>query len=168
MVPMYAMPQVSHQVNESTALYLQNHEGAATGGAQLFRRVADSQRDRPWGPQVVQLSREVAQDLGTLRRLMKDLEVPRNLPLGLAMQAGELVGRLKPNGRILRRSPLSDLVEVEGLYLAVKAKAAGWQALLAANPGRFADPVQLLADRADDQIERLALIHRTVASAVME
>lgn len=161
------MPEASNQVSESTALYLQSHEGAASGGAQLFRRVADSQRDRPWGPEVVQLSREVAQDLGTLRRLMKQLEVPRNLVLGLTMQAGELVGRLKPNGRILRRSPLSDLVEVEGLYLAVKAKAAGWQALLAADPVRFADPVQLLAERADDQIERLAVIHRTVAAEVM-
>lgn len=161
------MAETGEQVPEPTALYLQSHEGAASGGAQFFRRVATSQRDRPWGAEIDRLSREVAQDLGTLRRLMKELQVPRNVPLELAVQAGELVGRLKPNGRIIRRSPLTDLVEVESLHLAVQAKAAGWQALLAADPVRFAEPVQPLADRAAEQTERLAELHRTVAAAVM-
>jgi hypothetical protein len=38
-------------------------------------------------------------------------------------------GRLKPNRHLLRRSPLSDLLELEMLRLGVEGKAAGWQTL---------------------------------------
>ncbi len=41
----------------------------------------------------------------------------------------EKVGRLKANGHLLRRSPLSDLVEMEALVLGVQGKAAGFRAL---------------------------------------
>ncbi|MDP9435302.1 MAG: hypothetical protein M3P93_08975, partial [Actinomycetota bacterium] len=37
--------------------------------------------------------------------------------------------RLKANGHLLRRSPLSDLVEMEALVLGVQGKAAGFRAL---------------------------------------
>jgi hypothetical protein len=46
----------------------------------------------------------------------------------LAM-AAERVGRLKPNGRLLRPSPLSALLEVEILRGAVMGKLSGWQTL---------------------------------------
>jgi hypothetical protein len=161
------MANSSSKVSELTALYLQTHEGAAAAGSQFFRRVAQSHRGRPWADEINQLSREVSEDLQSLRRLMRKESVARNLLLDAAMQAGELAGRLKPNGRIVRRSPLSDLVEVEGLLDAVRAKAAGWQALLAADPARFAAEVQPLALRADSQIDRLLEIHRTVAADVL-
>ena len=37
----------------------------------------------------------------------------------------ETVGRLKPNGTLVRRSPLSDLMELEALSAAVEAKRLG-------------------------------------------
>ena len=42
---------------------------------------------------------------------------------------GEKIGRLKFNGRLLGRSPLSDLEEVELLRLGVEGKVAGWRTL---------------------------------------
>jgi hypothetical protein len=70
----------------------------------------------------------------------------------------EKVGRLKPNGRILSRSPLSDVLEVEALRLAVEGKAAGWLLLrrFAEQDGRL-DPAQLdrLISRAARQAEVL-------------
>jgi hypothetical protein len=70
----------------------------------------------------------------------------------------EKVGRLKPNGRILSRSPLSDVLEVEALRLAVEGKAAGWLLLrrFAEQDGRL-DPAQLdrLINRAARQAEVL-------------
>lgn len=161
------MTNTSFQVSDLTALYLQNHEGGASAGSQFFRRVGHSQRNRPWGDEVNHISREVSEDLQSLRRLMRKEHVTRNLLLDAAMQAGELAGRLKPNGRIVRRSPLSDLVEVEGLLDAVRAKAAGWQALLAADPAHFAADVEPLVGRAESQINRLVEIHRTVAADVL-
>ena len=38
-------------------------------------------------------------------------------------------GRLKPNGYLLTRSPLSSLEELELLRLGVEGKAAGWRTL---------------------------------------
>ena len=73
-------------------------------------------------------------------------------PERLALRAGERVGRLKPNGHLVRRAPLSDLVEVEAGLDAVHAKACGWQALRAA-PGLDAAVVlDDLMRRAEDQL----------------
>jgi hypothetical protein len=42
---------------------------------------------------------------------------------------GEKVGRLKFNGHLTSRSPLSGLEELEMLRLGVEGKAAGWRTL---------------------------------------
>jgi hypothetical protein len=51
-------------------------------------------------------------------------------PLKVAtVRAAELVGRLKLNGRIFERSPLSSVVELETLVIGVRGKEALWTAL---------------------------------------
>jgi hypothetical protein len=42
---------------------------------------------------------------------------------------GEKAGRVKFNGHLFARSPLSDLEELEILRLGVEGKAAGWRTL---------------------------------------
>ena len=67
-------------------------------------------------------------------------------------------GRLKFNGRLLTRSPLSDLEELEMLRLGVEGKAAGWRTLrtLADSDTRL-DPARLdeLISRARRQADLL-------------
>ena len=89
--------------------------------------------------------------------------------LGSALRLAERVGRLKPNGRLLRRAPLSDLIEIEGLLDAVHAKAAGWRALAAAQQDKWSDSigVDVLIQRAKGQVDRLAAIHQSVAADVL-
>jgi hypothetical protein len=150
------------------AIYLRNHEAAANAGRDLFRRTAASQRDRPYAGELADLSTEVEEDLQSLQAIMRSVRVSPDLLQGLVLRVGERVGRLKPNGSLLGRSPLSDLIEIEGLLDAVRAKAAGWQALAQVpEPGwsAAADP-QLLYERALDQAERLHAIHRQVAARV--
>ena len=56
---------------------------------------------------------------------MTALGIPvRAFKVGVAW-IGEKAGRLKFNGRILSRSPVSDLEELELLRLGVEGKAAG-------------------------------------------
>ena len=96
------------------------------------------------------------------------MDVDPNPLLGVALQVGERIGRLKPNGRVLRRSPLSDLIEVEALVDAVAAKRTGWHALAAVRlPADLDDEVAQLITRADDQLDRLASIHAAVAATVL-
>ena len=148
------------------AIYLRNHEAAAQAGRDLFRRTAANQRDRPYAGELAQLATEIEQDLESLRAIMRAVRVSPDLVQGLALRVGERVGRLKPNGSLLGRAPLSDLIEVEGMLDAVRAKAAGWLALAQVPEpdwGEAAD-TQALYERALDQAERLQEIHRIAAA----
>jgi hypothetical protein len=155
-------------MNNALAIYLRNHDAAADAGVDLFRRAAASQRDRPYGPELAALRDEVEQDRKVYRRLLQAVRTPHDLVQSGALRLAERVGRLKPNGHLLRRAPLSDLIEVEAMLDAVRAKAAGWQAL-----GTVADPpwagevdVADLLARALDQAARLERLHTTVATRV--
>lgn len=155
-------------MSSSLTIYLRNHDAGARAGIDLFRRAAAGQRDHPWGPELADLATEVAEDARSLRQILRAARTGPDLVQGAALRLGERIGRLKPNGHLLRRAPLSDLIEVEGMLDAVRAKAAGWQAL-----GTVADPpwagqvdTGVLHERALDQAARLAEIHRTVASRV--
>jgi hypothetical protein len=78
-----------------------------------------------------------------------------------AAWAGRKAGRLKLNGRLLTRSPLSDLEETEMLRLGVEGKAAGWRTLrvVAKRDGRLdsgrLDELLARAKRQSDTLESL-------------
>ena len=111
---------------------------------------------------------EIREDLYTLRAILRRVQVPPDLLLGTALLVGERVSRLMPNGRLVRPSPLTPLIEIEGLLDAVHAKAAGWWALDAAGlESGIAPELPSLIERADSQIERLRAIHATVAASVL-
>ena len=74
---------------------------------------------------------------------------------------GEKAARLKLNGYLLARSPLSDLEELEMLRLGVEGKAAGWRTLRVLaetderlDPGRL-DELIAGARRQADLLEEL-------------
>lgn len=151
------------------SVYLRNHEAAGRAGFDLFRRTVANHRDKPYAEDLAELAAEVREDLDSVQTLMRRAGVQPDLLLGVALRLGERVGRLKPNGRLVRRAPLSDLIEIELLVVAVQAKAAGWRALAAAGLGDHSGPLEIatLIQRADKQAERLAAIHRSVAAAVL-
>jgi len=150
-------------------IYLRDHEAAARAEIDLYRRASASQRDRPYGGQLRQLASEARADLDALRALMRQAGARRGPLLALSLRVGERIGRLKPNGRVVRRSPLSDLVEIEGLLTAAHVRVAAWMAVAAARtnaPGGAADLATLI-ERAGSQVERLRSIHRSVAASVL-
>ncbi len=77
---------------------------------------------------------------------------------------------MKPNGRLLRRSGLSLLVELEALQLATQGKALLWRALLATSP-RDARLDRGLLDqllhRARQQSETLDSLHDRAAAGLL-
>jgi hypothetical protein len=151
---------------KSLAIYLRNHDAGAQAGRALFRRAERNQRDRPYGAEIAALRGEIEEDARALRAVLEAEGVRPDRPQGLLFQLGERVGRLKPNGALLSRAPLSDLIEVEGMLDAVRAKAAGWQALavIPAPSWRAGIDPQEYYDRAMSQAERLSAIHREVAT----
>ena len=87
-------------------IYLNDHLAGATGGVELARRVASSQRSTTAGTALGQLARDIAQDRTALISIMKALGVPvRRYKAGLGL--GRREDRpVKPNGHLITRSPL--------------------------------------------------------------
>ena len=148
------------------SIYLRNHEAAARAGHDLVRRTALNQRRKPYADDLRRLVVENQEDLDALHALMRRLEVTPDQLLGTALRLGERAGRLKPNGHLVRRAPLSDLVEVEGVLSATQIKAAGWRALRAAGIGQ-PDELSDLLGRAERQLERLTALHAQVAAGAI-
>ena len=153
----------------SLEIYLQNHEAAAQAGSDFFRRTAANQRSRQYGDQLRALASEVKEDHRRLRAIMTNVGVRPNVPFGLALRLGERIGRVKPNGRLVRRAPLSDLIEIEGLLDAVAAKRVGWQALARLESTSGIDPGEIdeLITRADDQLSQLTALHARASTNVL-
>ena len=109
-------------------IYLNDHLAGATGGAELARRMAAPRRSAVLGA-LQGLAGEIAEDRAALLEIMAALGVPVRGYKVYAGWIGEKAGRLKLNGHLLTRSPLSSLEELELLRLGVEGKAAGWRTL---------------------------------------
>ena len=142
-------------------IYLNDHLAGATAGTGLAHRMAVAAQQPTTGGTLRRLAVEISMDRETLLEFMAALGVPVRAYKLWAAWAGEKAERLKPNGRLLSRSPLSSLEELEILRLGVEGKAAGWRTLrvLADRDSRL-DPARLddliaRARRQADQIEEL-------------
>lgn len=152
---------------DALANYLRNHWAASAGGGDLAARVARSHRGTDLAAELDALAVQVVEDREALRGLMDRVGVGPDHLGALAARAGERVGRLKPNGRLVRHSPVSDVLEIEALHGAITAKSAGWEALrvLAPQDDRLPDArLAELQERASDQLERLSAVHRTLVA----
>jgi hypothetical protein len=140
-------------------IYLNDHLAGATGGVELARRAAAAgRREEEAGDALLRFAADVAADRAALLGIMTTLGVPVRAYKVCAGWIGEKAGRLKLNGRLLSRSPLSSLEELEMLRLGVTGKAAGWRTLrLLADTDPRLDRGRLdeLIARADSQLELL-------------
>jgi hypothetical protein len=151
-------------------IYLNDHLAGATAGTQLARRMARSHQDQQDGGELAALAAEIGRDRAALLDIMGALGVAvRGYKAGAAW-VGEKVGRLKFNGRVLVRSPLSDLEELELLRLGVEGKAAGWRTLRAqadADARLDAERLDKLIARAKSQASQLEELRVRAASRVV-
>ncbi len=148
------------------ATYLNDHLAGATAGRELARRSAKSNHGSPLGEFLATLSQEVHEDREALIAFMDELGIGVDRAKVLAGWLAEKLGRLKPNDRLLSYSPLSRLLELEGLTLGVRGKLALWQALQLiqpTKPGLATADLQRLVQRAEQQLEGLERHRRNVA-----
>ena len=138
--------------------YLRDHYAGAAGGRALARRMVAAPHPEWAEPELRALCREIEEDHDALESIMSSLAIAPDPIKRLIVVVAERVGRLKLNGRFISRSPLSFVVELEGLRMGVEGKASGWRTLreVAAGEPRL-DPDQLteLVRRAEDQSARL-------------
>ena len=101
------------------SIYLQDHHAGSAAGLDGFRRVARSHGDPKVRNVVSQLAQAVAEDKESLEAIMNQLGVKPNQFKDIPARLAERAGRLKFNERLVKRSPLSDVLELEGLAGAV-------------------------------------------------
>lgn len=155
---------------ELLGIYLNDHLAGAAGGLSLAQRLAQGHRDTAAAKELSWLAKQVAQDRDTLLQLMSELQIPRTRYKESLAWLAERAGRLKPNGHLRSRSPLSTLIELEAMSLGVQGKAAGWRTLrtLADTDTRL-DPTMLdeLIVRARRQASRIEQLRvRAVVEAL--
>jgi hypothetical protein len=150
-------------------IYCNDHLAAATGGIELVSRMIGVHKGTAYEPRLEQLLDELREERAGLRSSMAALGVPVRQYKQVGSWLGEKLSRLKLNGHLLSRSPLSDLVEFEFIATAVLAKRAGFETLreVAALDDRLdAALLDRLIAQADRQHDWLADARREVAARV--
>ncbi len=144
---------------EFLRIYLQDHLAGATAGSQRARRLAEAEADSADSAALAGFAADVAADLDALSKLMDTLSVERSWLKTNVAVVGEKLGTLKFNGRLTGRSPLSTVIELEAMQMAVRGKRSLWETMRAAMPS--ASPIDFggLIVRADEQLETLSLLH---------
>jgi hypothetical protein len=152
------------------AIYLNDHLAGSILGVELCRRVLSSNREDPeLGEPLARLCAEIEADRQTLVEVTERLGVRRDPLKPLLARVAERLGRLKPNGRLRGYSPLSRLLELEALAIAVEGKHRLWTAL----DDSLGDSLtgldfRALAERAEQQRRRVAELHLTAAGRAIE
>ena len=143
---------------KNLSIYLNDHLAGAVAGVELAKRAANNNKGNEFGAFLQRLSDEIERDRAALVRLMNELAIPQNVLKDAAAWLGEKVGRLKLNGQLVGYSPLSRLVELDGLALGITGKLALWRSLQEAElPEVEAAGIDLgeLEQRARDQRDEL-------------
>jgi hypothetical protein len=110
-------------------IFLRDHLALVHGGVGLVRRAQNSNRDNAVGRILAPLHLELLEDRALLRELAHEVDSsPSTVKMALAW-AAERAGALKLNGRWRGYSPLSRVVELEGLALLCAARGAMWRVL---------------------------------------
>ena len=136
------------------AIYLNDHLAGSTTGIELVKRAARQYDGTPLGEFFVGIGAEIEQDRDALKELMAANAIDEDRYKMAAAWALEKAARLKFNGALLRRSPLTPFVELETLALGIRGKEELWRALRA-NPADDATAARLdeLIARAESQQE---------------
>jgi len=138
------------------SIYLNDHLAGSAAGVELARRTRASNRDEPeFGPALTEICAEIEADRETLKDLMDRLGIHQDPLKPVAARIGEKLGRLKPNGQVRGYSPLSRVVELEGLALGITGKMQLWRALERSIDSVEGFDFERLAEQAASQRERV-------------
>ncbi|MEA2429113.1 MAG: hypothetical protein QOF37_2741 [Thermoleophilaceae bacterium] len=120
------------------AIYLNDHLAGSTVGRELSKRAAGENRGTEFGDVLQRLHEEIVEDRQSLLDIMRALDVGEDHLKAAGALVMERLGRLKLNGQLFSYSPLSRLVELEGLALGVHGKSALWRSLQHSDDPRLA------------------------------
>jgi hypothetical protein len=153
-------------MTEYLETYLQDHRAGAEAGSDLARRMHKENVGTRYEEFLAQVADEIEEDVVVLEQIMDRFGIDRSMLKTAAAKVGEKVARLKPNNHLTGYSPLSRVLEFEGLRSGVQGKLALWDSLMEVAPfdDRLEpDEVAQLIVRAESQLKGLRVHHRLAA-----
>ncbi|MGF1665396.1 MAG: hypothetical protein ACFCVC_03890 [Acidimicrobiia bacterium] len=149
-------------------IYLDDHWAVAGAGAALARRVARNNVSTVWASRLESLAVDIEADERVLTLTRGEMGLDGGRWKRRFAVSAEVVGRLKPNGRIISYSPLSRVLELEGLIAGVAAKRCLWVAIsraLATGGATSSVDYAEMERRAVEQSRVLEALHHEVVAA---
>jgi hypothetical protein len=110
-------------------IYLNDHLAGSTGGLELVKRAIGEHEGTALATFLAELRDEIAEDRHVLEELMDQLGVGADKAKVAVAWASEKAARLKLNGEVRGRSPLTPLVELEALSIGIEGKRLLWLAI---------------------------------------
>jgi hypothetical protein len=147
--------------DELLRIYLADHRAGSVGGLGLARRMGSSNHRH--AVQLEVLAQELAESQRDLDRVMTIVGSERSSIKDAVAAIGERIGRLKANGRITGRSPLTDVVELELLSCGLAGQRQLWRALRELGDELPVEVGEVAATRltlVEDQISRVDAWHQ--------
>ena len=142
-------------------LYLSDHLTGATAGVNRGERMVADYVDTPVYAQLGQITERLVAERDFLEKLIHGLGFSRKPYRQAVAWAGERIGRLKGNGRVASRSPMTLLLETDLMRGAVRSKVGVWETLRDYAPALGLDPAvfEELIDSASHQLDLLDEVH---------
>jgi hypothetical protein len=140
------------------AVCLTDHFAGAKAGSKRMRRIAHHERLAADGAQLEAIAVEIEQDRRTLSDILEAAQVSPRWYKTAAAWLAEQAGLLKTNGRWVRRSPLTTIIELEFMCMAVTGKVALWNTLIQSELREQFDFSELI-ERAHGQLQGLRAAH---------
>ena len=137
---------------------------------EIARRACNSSNGTAEGAALERVANAISEDVALFEQMMRRLGFRTRTPKALLAVVAERVGRLKPNGRIVSRSPLSRFEELDFLVMGIDGKVVLWQNLRdgAGLGARLPDiNFDRLIERARSQRAELEPFHAQAAQAAL-
>ncbi len=150
-------------------IYLADHHAGSIGGLALARRLA--RRDGEVGSTVSVVLGHIQEDKRALLRLLGRVGGTRHRAKETAVVLAERLGRLKLNGRLIGRSPLTPVLELEAMVLAIEGRRRLWltmtQLARDSYPDWDIDDLRRRANRAEADAAAVDRIRGAAAGAAL-
>lgn len=152
-------------------IYLRDHLAAARAGLDFTRRIVDENDHNDIGARLDEFTTELDEEAESIIKAMELLDIePSQLKIAGAWVA-EKLGRLKLNGELTGYSPLSRLLELEGLAAGIQMRRGLWSTLQDARkiyPELRDLHIDRFMRRTEEQLETLDEMHRKAARTMLK
>lgn len=137
---------------------------------EIARRAHRAAGETPEGAALGDVAAGIAEDVVTFRQIMRRPGFSTRTPKAALALVAERLGRLKLNGRLVSRSPLSRFEELDFLVMGIDGKVVLWQNLRdGAGLGERLPDIDFehLIERARSQRAELEPFHAQAARAAL-